>query len=102
MAPKGPILPRKDRTAAQARSAIENAAYQVGVLIAIQRNRWDLRQEDLADEVGCGQGDISAIERGQPPAKPLSAKQLARLFKALDLGDERELREFLMWWQSRR
>jgi ribosome-binding protein aMBF1 (putative translation factor) len=99
MAPKGPILPRKDRTASEARSALGNCAFQIGVLLSIQRNRWGLRQEDLAAEVGRNQGDISAIERGARPSKPLTDAQLKKLFKVLDLNSEKQLREFLAWWQ---
>lgn len=100
MAPRGPILPRKDKTAAQARAALENTAFQVGVLLAIQRNRWGKRQEDLASEVGCTQSDISALERGAKPPRPLSESQLKRLFRALDLQKEEQLRKFLLWWQT--
>lgn len=76
-----------------------NAAFQVGVLLAIQRNRWGMRQNDLADQVGCAQTDISALERGARPPKPFSDTQLKKLFKALDLVNEKQLREFLKWWQ---
>jgi hypothetical protein len=100
MAPRGPILPRKDRTASEARSALGNSAFQIGVLLAIQRNRWGMRQEDLAAEISCKQGDISALERGARPARPLSDRQLKQLFKALDIVGERQLREFLKWWQA--
>ena len=99
MAPKGPILPRKDRTASEARSALGNCAFQIGVLLSIQRNRWGLRQEDLAAEIGGKQGDISALERGDRPSKPLTDPQLEKLFKVLDLSGEKQLREFLAWWQ---
>jgi ribosome-binding protein aMBF1 (putative translation factor) len=100
MAPRGPILPRKDKTAAQARAALENTAFQVGVLLAIKRNRWGGRQEDLAAELGCSQTDISAIQRGTPPPKPLTNAQLKQLFKTFDLQKEAQLRRFLLWWQK--
>lgn len=99
MASRGPILPRKDRTASEARSALGNCAFQIGVLLSIQRNRWGLRQEDLAAEIGRKQGDISALERGARPSRPLSEEQLKKLFKILDLTGEKQLREFLAWWQ---
>jgi DNA-binding XRE family transcriptional regulator len=99
---RGSILPRKDKTAAQARSSLENSAFQVGVLLAVQRNRWNKRQEDLAAEVGCPQTAISALERGSWPTRPLSERQLKHLFKAVDLEGESHLREFIAWWQTQR
>jgi transcriptional regulator with XRE-family HTH domain len=101
MAPKGPILPRKDSTAANARAALSNTAYQVGVLLAIQRNRVGLRQEDLADQIGRTQSDISALERGEGPGRPLSEVEVKKLFRILELDGQSELREFLSWWQRR-
>lgn len=96
----GPILPQRAKTARQARSALANTAFQVGVLLSIQRNRLGKRQGDLAAEIRCAQPDISRLERGLPPAKPLSDLQLKRLFKTLELADENQLRGFLKWWQT--
>lgn len=100
MAPKGPILPGRAKTAAQARSSLSNSAFQVGVLIAIQRNRKGMRQEDLAKAIGRKQPDISVLERGGRLTNPLTEKQLKTLFEVLDLKKERRLREFLGWWQK--
>jgi ribosome-binding protein aMBF1 (putative translation factor) len=99
MAPKGPILPRKDSTAANARAALSNTAYQVGVLLAIQRNRVGLRQEDLADQIGRTQSDISALERGEGLGRPLTEGEMKKLFRILELSAQGQLREFLSWWQ---
>lgn len=99
MAPKGPILPRKDSTAANARAALSNTAYQVGVLLAIQRNRVDLRQEDLGDQIGRTQSDISALERGEGLTRPLSDAEMKKLFHILELSNHGLLRDFLLWWQ---
>jgi ribosome-binding protein aMBF1 (putative translation factor) len=99
MAPRGPILPRRAQTASQARSALENSAYQVGVLLAIQRNRKRLRQEDLAAEIKRTSSDISTLERGRRLARPLTDAQVKRLFSILDLGDQIQLKEFFKWWQ---
>ncbi len=100
MAPKGPMLPRKNRTAAQARKSLRNSAFQVGVFLAIERNRCGMRQEDLAAAVGCSQGDISDIEQGYRPPKRPSDAQLKRLFKVLKVSNQVELREFLKWWHT--
>lgn len=59
-----PILPGKEKTAGQARWSLLSSAFQVGVLIAIQRNRKGMRQEDLARAIGRKQTEISALERG--------------------------------------
>ena len=100
MASRGPNLPQRARTARQAKSALANTAFQVGILLAIQRNRSGKLQGDLAAELRCAQPDISRIERGQPPSKPLSELQLKRLFETLDLAGEDRLRAFLKWWQA--
>jgi len=100
VAPRGPILPRKDITASQARAALANSAFQVGVLLAIQRNRVGMRQEDLGAEIGRTQSEISTLERGGRLAKPLSDGELKTLFKVLNLANQRRLREFLKWWQT--
>ncbi len=69
-------------------------------MIAIQRNRKGMRQEDLASAIGRKQTDISVIERGGRLTKPLTDKQLKTLFEVLDLKKEIRLREFLKWWQT--
>jgi ribosome-binding protein aMBF1 (putative translation factor) len=100
VAAKGrPILPSKQKTARQARSTLLSGAFQVGVLIAIQRNRKGMRQEDLAEAIGRKQPDISGLERGARLARPLTDTQLKSLFEVLDLKRETRLREYLGWWQ---
>jgi transcriptional regulator with XRE-family HTH domain len=94
------MLPRRVGTAAQARAALGNAVFQVGVMLAIQRNRWRKTQEELAAEIGCSQTDISAIELGRPPSISFSEAKLKKLFKTLELDKELQLRELLKWWQK--
>ena len=67
---EGPYLPRKDTALRRSREALEGVAYQIGVLLAIQRNRYGLTQWDLAGEISlkhqqAGQLAISNAEKRQ-------------------------------------
>jgi len=52
---EGPRLPRKVTALRRARESLEGVAYQIGVLLAIQRNRRRITQWDLAAELGVEQ-----------------------------------------------
>lgn len=99
-APQEAGLPRKDQTNARTRSAITDVAFQVGLVLAIERNRLGLNQSELADQVGGGaeQRHISRLERGIPAG--LSAAQVTKLFRVLAMTQFRRQREFLKWWQG--
>lgn len=101
-APSGSRLPRKTGTSRRTREALESIAFQIGLVIAIERNRVRKNQTELAEDVGHGadQNDISRIERGIPTG--FSAKQVKRLFKVLEMSSFRLQREFLIWWQSQK
>jgi ribosome-binding protein aMBF1 (putative translation factor) len=94
-----PQLPRRSTTNRRTREAIENAAFEIGLVIAIQRNRKHWNQSELAQEVGRNvtHNDISRIERGAGPG--LTDRQIDKLFEVLDLGEFEMQREFLKWWQ---
>jgi transcriptional regulator with XRE-family HTH domain len=94
-----PQLPRRSTTNRRTREAIENAAFEIRLVIAIQRNRKHWNQSELADEVGgnATHNDISRIERGAGVG--LTKRQIDRLFDLLDLGQFEMQREFLKWWQ---
>jgi hypothetical protein len=59
-----------------------------------------MRQEDLGAEIGRTQSEISVLERGGRIARPLSDRELKILFNTLGLANQRQLREFLKWWQT--
>jgi predicted XRE-type DNA-binding protein len=98
MAPNGPILPRKSTALARARQSIESVAFQVGVIVSIQRNRWRLTQDELAQALGVDQIDISNIENGRPAA--ISDARIDALFNQLDLKDGRVHANFVKWWRD--
>jgi ribosome-binding protein aMBF1 (putative translation factor) len=96
--PEGPRLPRKDTALKRSREALEGAAYQIGVLIAIQRNRAGWTQWDLAQDVGAEQIAISRIENGQPA--PIPDDAIDSLFREIDLPTEGPHADFIKWWRD--
>jgi hypothetical protein len=98
-APPGARLPRKNQTSAGTRDALVNAAFQIGLVLAIERNRQGWNQSQLATQVGGGadQGHITRIERGIPSG--LSGPQINKLFRLLEMDTSFDLqRDFLKWW----
>jgi hypothetical protein len=94
-----PQLPRRSTTNKRTREAIENAAFEIGLVIAIQRNRKHWNQDELAGEIrGATQPDISGIERGVDVG--FTSRQIDKLFAVLDLDEFEVQREFLKWWNS--
>jgi hypothetical protein len=67
-ATSGSRLPRKGGTSKKTREALESAAFQIGLVLALERNRQGLNQTELANRVGwsADQNHISRIERGIP------------------------------------
>ncbi len=96
---RGPMLPRKNTAQAQLKNALAVAAFQAGLLVAIQRNRHGLRQEDLASQVGLKQEDISAIENGLAGVKITNA-ELTKLFKTIALDPKGPGARYLAWWRD--
>lgn len=99
-APSGSRLPQKRSTSRRTRESIESVAFQIGFVVAVERNRNRLNQTQLAEKVGGGanQSHITAIENGQPGG--LTSTQLDRLFKVLGLDSGFSLQKsFLKWWQ---
>ncbi len=96
----GPVLPRKQTALARSRSSLESVAFQIGVIVAVERNRNGLTQEDLADKVDLRQIDISAIENGQPPPSTASNKSIDKVFRLLGLGSKSAQANFVKWWRD--
>lgn len=99
-APRGPRLTRRATATKRTRESLASVAYQIGVLVAIQRNRWDYNQTELANEVGVRQTDISRIENGSPPNQRVTDAKFDALFGALDLADADLQVSFLKWWRD--
>lgn len=99
MAPQGPILPRKSTALARSKGSIESVAFQIGVLVAVERNRQRLTQTELASSVGIGQTDVSDIENGKPGNKVTNA-QVDALFAALGLEAGGLHANYVKWWRD--
>jgi len=96
---EGPRLPRKDTTLRHFRETLEGAAYQIGVLLAIQRHRAGLTQWELAQSVGgMEQIDISRIENGHGTA--VDDQAIDRLFDRVDLPCGTGYADFVKWWRE--
>lgn len=95
---EGPRLPRKDTSLKRTRETLEGAAHQIGVLLAIERNRWRLTQEELAEELGVGQIAISHMENGRPAAIPDDAFEA--VFERFELTGSGVHANFLKWWRD--
>lgn len=98
-APAGPRLPRKGTATKRSRESIEGVAFQIGMMVAVQRNRWKLSQYDLAQRVGIDQIAVSNIENGVPMAK-VTDQQIDALLGAIDLKDAKVQASFLKWWRD--
>jgi len=93
-------LPRKAGTNRKTREAIENAAFEIGMIVAIERNRVRMNQTELGEAVGGGadQYAISRVERGKPAG--LNSAQINKLFRLLGMQEFKLQRRFLKWWQG--
>ncbi len=101
--PAGPYLPRKDTVIKRSREALEGVAYQIGILLAIQRTRRGLIQWELAGELGVtdqkdGQLAISAAENGK--GCWLTDPQIDHLFELLYLEPKSTHANFVKWWRD--
>ena len=95
---EGPRLPRKATTLRRLRESLEGIAYQIGVLLNIQRNRARITQWDLGNELDIDQVDISRLENGEPAA--VSDAKVDRLFRRLDLPADGAHANFVKWWRD--
>lgn len=75
-------------------------AFQIGMLVAIERNRRNLTQEELAAAVGMDQVGISYIENGQPVSKPCPDNKIDALFSKLSLKAGGVQANFVKWWRD--
>lgn len=92
------MLPRKDTGVARSRGVLESAAYQIGVLVAVERNRWKMTQGEVAQTVGgIKQEDVSALENGRAVKMP-DAK-VSAVFTAVGLDGAGAQANYVMWWR---
>ena len=92
------MLPRKSTAMARHRASLESAAFQVGVIVAVERNRQRLTQTDLATRVGVDQIDISNIENGQ--RADISDARIDAVFKALGPPNGTAHANYVKWWRD--
>jgi ribosome-binding protein aMBF1 (putative translation factor) len=100
MARKGPILPRKATALARSRESLKSVAFQIGTLVAVERNRWRMTQQDLADKVGIRQIDVSTLENGERLPKTVKDQHIDKLFGELDLPRKGLHANFVKWWRD--
>ena len=94
------MLPRKQTALARSKGTLESAAFQVGTIVAVERNRQRRTQGELALKVGLNQIDISAIENGQPPPASTSDATIDKLFRELGLSPKSLHANYLKWWRD--
>ena len=99
MPPQGPMLPRKATAVRRSKELLGVAAFQIGVLVAVERNRCRLTQSDLGQDVGIDQVAISQIENGTP-ALGVADARISSLFKRLGLEPRGPQAEFVRWWRD--
>jgi len=100
MASRGPILPRKATALARSRGSLRSVAFQIGTLVAVERNRWRMTQQELADEVGIRQIDVSTLENGQRLPRTVKDQHIDKLFKILELPKNGLHANFVKWWRD--
>ncbi len=77
---------------------MRGVAFQIGMLLAVERNRAGWTQEEIAQEVGIGQVDVSRVENGQPLSQGISDEQVTALFDWFRLPQRQA--NFIMWWRD--
>ena len=96
------MLPRKSTALLRSRGALQSVAFQIGTLVAVERNRKGMTQQELADAVGIRQIDVSRIENGEGVAKIVKDARIDKLFSKVDLPKKsaRLQANFVKWWRD--
>lgn len=71
----------------------------IGVMLANERNRHRLTQDELGRRAGIAQVDISHIENGFVPPRVTDTK-IDNLFSQVNLGTATGHAAFLKWWRE--
>lgn len=103
----GSKLPNKTLMKRESKAALENTACQIGILIAVERNRRGLTQDELANLVGTTQTNISFIETGKAVPVSMTDAQIDRVFTSLGMRVSKKAgstdfavqSDFLKWWR---
>ena len=77
---------------------MQGVAYQIGVLMAVQRNRLDWTQQELGDVLGIDQVGISRVENGLPIQ--ITDAKISTLFRKLRLDPDGLHANYVMWWRD--
>jgi Helix-turn-helix domain len=96
---QGSRHPRKANVIKHSKELLGAAAFQIGVLVAVERNRCGLRQSDLGQAVGIDQVAISQIENGIS-ARGVADGRISALFKRLGLEPRGQQADFIRWWRD--
>ncbi|MGH3430994.1 MAG: helix-turn-helix transcriptional regulator [Mycobacteriales bacterium] len=75
-------------------------AFQIGTIVAVERNRRKTTQQELADAVGIRQIDVSSIENGERVPKTVTDQKIDKLFRAVDLPKKGLHANFIKWWRD--
>jgi DNA-binding XRE family transcriptional regulator len=70
------------------------------VIVAVQRNRWQLTQYDLGNAVGLSQIDVSNVENGRPSASSVTDKKIDDLFEHVELPRDGAHANYVKWWRD--
>lgn len=92
-------LPRKQTSLAQSKAVLQSTAFQIGVIVSIERNRRGKSQEDVAAVAGVGQPAVSNIETGKPLTSTVSDAAIDAVFKAVGIGTGMHA-NFVKWWRD--
>jgi transcriptional regulator with XRE-family HTH domain len=79
-------------------SLLASAAAQIGVAVAVERNRKGQTQEQVGQAVGLSQLDISNIETGKRLSGQVNNGLVEGLFNYLGLPSD--LASFVGWWRD--
>lgn len=92
------MLPRKSTGLARSRDSLRSVAFQIGTLVAIERNRKRLTQDTLGTAVSIDQVGISRLENGEP--LQASDRKIEALFERLGFGTGSQQANFIKWWRD--
>jgi transcriptional regulator with XRE-family HTH domain len=94
------MLPRKTTALARSRGALESVAFQIGTIVAVERNRRRMTQQELSEAVGIRQIDVSSVENGERLSKAVTDAKIDRLFTVVELPKKGLHANFVKWWRD--
>ncbi|MFJ2518666.1 helix-turn-helix domain-containing protein [Cellulosimicrobium cellulans] len=95
---------RKKLLRQETTAALKNTAWQIGMVVLVERHRIRMTQEQLATRAGVDRLMISAIENGHSVSRRTSDDDIDKLFATLKIGDTtsefRRQIEFVKYWRQ--